>query len=64
MQGGVAKFIIIFFIVIFIYTDLFSLYYLKVIVQGIFLLTSGTGHAHMKFKREKADGTTMVVGGT
>lgn len=32
-------------------------------VKRISLLTSGTGHAHMKFKREKADGTTMVVGG-
>lgn len=32
-------------------------------VKRISLLTSGTGHAYMKFKREKADGTTMVEGG-
>lgn len=32
-------------------------------IRGISLLTSGSGHAHIQFKREKSDGTTMVVGG-
>lgn len=33
------------------------------IVYGISPPTSGEDHAHNYFKREKADGTTVVVGG-